>query len=212
MSNEKYNDGFNILYWLKNTSIEEDFSLQVDKKINFNMTQVIDKYLKKKDIKNLKLLLELALNNADITNQPLIEEALTKINEKNKLSKIYNKAIPLTKRGEHFILDVLVNGQSLSLMIDTGATYSSLNQNLLSNLNYEIIKKDLLLYTFNGTIKENLIAVNKLQVDDITLNNFNFVTSKLNNPNDDGVIGMNFFKKFDFKIDQEENLLYLSGR
>jgi hypothetical protein len=141
MKIDKYNEALNILYWLRNTSIEEDFSIQVNKKINFNITKIIDTYSKQKDTKKLEDLLELALNNSDISNQPLIEDALTKLNEKNNLSKLYNKAIPLDKRGDHFILNLSVNGQAISLMIDTGATYSSLNQNILDSLEYTIVKK-----------------------------------------------------------------------
>jgi clan AA aspartic protease (TIGR02281 family) len=212
MSKQQYTEALNILYWLQNTSIEEDFTTQVHKKINFNITKIIALYVKEKDTKNLEALLELALTNADITNQPEIEEALTKLNEKNNLSKIYNKTIPLTKRGEHFILDIIVNGQNVSLMIDTGASYSSLNKDILNNMEYTIIQENLILHTFNGTVKEKLISVNEVTIDDITLRNFTFATAKLNFSDVDGVIGMNFFKKFDFKIDQEQNLLYLSGR
>lgn len=208
----KYNEALNILYWLKNTSIEEDFTTQVNKKINYSFKKIVKALFEQKDTKQLENLLELTLLNNDTINNPLIEENLNKLKEKSNLAQIYKKAIPLTKRGSHFLMNVNINGQNLNLMIDTGATYTSLNKNITDILDYTVVKDEIFLYTANGSIKEKLIEVDQLQVEDISLKKFQLVTSQIDSPNDDGVIGMNFFKKFDFKIDQEENILYLSGK
>ncbi len=53
----------------------------------------------------------------------------------------------------------------------------------------------------------NIILVRYLE-----LKEFEFVTTPFKQRSADGLLGMNFFKRFKFKIDQEEGVLYLKKK
>jgi len=69
------------------------------------------------------------------------------------------------------------------------------------------ISKDIVLNTAGGAIMANSAFVD-LEVDSIRFQNFKITTTPFSQRGIDGLLGMDFFMRFDFKIDQERSYLY----
>ena len=132
------------------------------------------------------------------------------IKEKLNPKKAYQHEIALNKIDEHFTIDISVNNQALTLLLDTGATLTMVNENKLTSLT--LIKENIILNTAGGTINAKLQESSTFTVGDIELKNFQIVTSSFKQKEANGLLGMNFFKLFDFKIDHEKSMLYLSEK
>ena len=135
---------------------------------------------------------------------------LEQINKKIEEAKEYAYTIPLKKSGEHFTVDVSVNDTPLTLLLDTGATLTMINEEKLPSLT--IVKENITLQTAGGEINAQLQEASKLSVGELELQQFQLVSSSFQQKDADGLLGMNFFKRFKFKIDQENEVLYLSRK
>ncbi len=132
----------------------------------------------------------------------LIKEKLTKANE-------YTYQLALQKIGEHFAIDVKINDSLVTLLLDTGATLTMVNEKKLSST-LTLLQENIQLNTAGGEITAQLQEADTFCIGEIELEAFQIVSSSFEQKDADGLLGMNFFKKFKFKIDQEKALLYLS--
>ena len=139
---------------------------------------------------------EKAKNLLELINQKLLE------------NKEYAHKLPLKKEGDHFTIDVTIDNTPLTLLLDTGATLTMINRDKVSSLT--VIKENIILQTAGGEINAQLQEAETLSVGDVQLEKFQIVSSSFEQKNADGLLGMNFFKEFKFKIDQDESVLYLS--
>ncbi len=131
---------------------------------------------------------------------------LKEIKAKEKELAQYQYKIPIIKVGSGYIIEAVANGVELSLLIDTGATYTLIDEDKLPSITLE---KDITLNTAGGLIGANFAHLESFILDKIELKSFKVTISSFKNREFDGLLGMNFFKRFDFKIDQHKNLLYL---
>lgn len=138
------------------------------------------------------------------------KELLNRITTKETQNSEYPHKISLTKEGSHFTIDVSIDDTPLRLLLDTGATLTMINEEKLSSLT--LINDNITLKTAGGDVPAQLQMAEKLTVSDIELENFKVTTSSFKQEKADGLLGMNFFEKFKFKIDQEEGILYLSEK
>lgn len=122
----------------------------------------------------------------------------------------YIYKIPLIKNGEHFSLEVMIDNTPLILLLDTGATLTMVNEDKLSSLT--MINDHIILKTAGGEIPAQLQEADTFSVGEIELHHFQITTSAFKQEKADGLLGMNFFKAFQFKIDQENAMLYLSKK
>lgn len=126
-------------------------------------------------------------------------------------------AIPLLRFGEHYVVEAYINNQQpINLMIDTGATFSTLTQTHFDNLQqltYFIFIDTVLINTASGPVKATRYQVPVFSIEDYVLSNIDFVVMPYESgKNIDGLLGMNVLSKFDFTIDQQQALLYLKPR
>ena len=135
---------------------------------------------------------------------------LVSIEKKRETNKEYDYALPLNKEGEHFTIDVTIEDTPLTLLLDTGATLTVINEEKISSL--EILNENIMLNTAGGEINAQLKQADSLKVGGLEIMKFQVISSPFQQENADGLLGMNFFKKFKFKINQEEEVLYLSRR
>ena len=138
------------------------------------------------------------------------KELLKKIETKKADDKEYSHKISLTKEGEHFLIDVTINETPLTLLLDTGASFTLIDEDKLSSL--KLIEEGITLKTASGDIVSKLQEVESFKIEEIELKNFQLVTTSFKERKADGLLGMNFFKKFKFKIDQEVGVLYLEEK
>ncbi|SFV62298.1 hypothetical protein MNB_SV-14-455 [hydrothermal vent metagenome] len=122
----------------------------------------------------------------------------------------YTYKFPLIKEGEHFLISVKIDEIPLKLLLDTGASYTLVNEDKLSSLT--LLDDEITLQTASGEIQSKLQQAQSFKIKELEIKDFKLVTSPFKQENADGLLGMNFFKKFKFKIDQEEGVLYLSNK
>jgi clan AA aspartic protease (TIGR02281 family) len=137
-------------------------------------------------------------------------QAFLKIaHKKLLLAQKFMHKIKLKKQNNQFYLQASINGKSITLLIDTGATYTLINKNIIKEEDL-LNKEKIPLNTANGTIEAYVGQIESFKVnEDIELNNLQVALGNLDEKQLDGLLGMSFLKHFDFYIDQEEAILYL---
>ena len=118
----------------------------------------------------------------------------------------YQHKIPLNKIGSQFSINLNINNTPLTLLLDTGANYTFIDIDKIYDLEDG---REILLNTAGGRIIGELYTTDSLRVQNIELKDFKITVAPFKNQHTDGLLGMNFFKRFDFKIDQEKAILYL---
>ncbi len=172
-----------------------------------------------------KYIIELAKIYSELEDYKKVEEVLENIDSSSEYSakKVsilkeikakeeelaqYQYKIPIIKikGGSGYIVHAVANGVEIPLLIDTGATYTLIDEDRLSSITLE---KEITLSTAGGLIGANFAHLDSFILDNIELNSFKVTIAPFKNGAFNGLLGMNFFNRFDFKIDQHKNLLYL---
>ena len=150
----------------------------------------------------------LAEINSDSTYNNKALSILRDIQLHQDENELYQHIIPLNKLGSQFTINLSINNTPLTLLLDTGATHTFIDSNKIPNLEDG---KEILLNTAGGEIMGELYLAETLTLQDIELTNFQITVAPFENQHTDGLLGMNFFEKFNFKIDQERAVLYLGN-
>lgn len=139
------------------------------------------------------------------------KELLDKIENNETNKEEYSYKLPLGKEGSHFTIDVTIDDTPLTLLLDTGATLTLINEEKVPS-SLTLINDNITLQTAGGEVDAQLKMAQNIKIGDLELNNFKITSSSFTQENADGLLGMNFFQQFKFKIDQDERLLYLSKK
>jgi len=132
--------------------------------------------------------------------------------EKNETTKEeYTYKLPLRQEGSHFMIDVTIDDTPLTLLLDTGATLTLIDEEKLPS-SLTLINDNVKLKTAGGEVSTQLKMAQSFTVGEVKLKDFKVTTSSFTQENADGLLGMNFFQRFKFKIDQEKSLLFLSKK
>jgi len=96
----------------------------------------------------------------------------------------------------HFQGDFTINGRSVHGMIDTGATYVTMNESAARSLGFSSVDLDYryMMQTANGTSKVAHIKLDRLQIGTIRVRDIEAVVAK-DNALSTTLIGMSFMKK-----------------
>jgi len=137
-------------------------------------------------------------------------KSFIQILETDKKDDSYEYAIALSKYGSHYVVNVMLDGTVFRLMLDTGASYIYVDEDKASML--EVINPNLHMQTAGGDINAQLCKVDSMRIGDLELSNMKVTTAPFKRKGIDGLLGMNFFNKFEFFINQEEGILYLNSK
>ncbi len=154
-----------------------------------------------------------------------IEPLLTAPNYKIKANALLTKiqialrqpdSIQLTKQGEHFIVQATINETfNVALMIDTGASISLLSEQAFTEVN-KFTKvsyiEDITLNTAGGLVTASIYQAESLSIQGYLVKDFVFAVSPYVGASNDGLLGMNYLRAFEFNIDQRNNLLILKNK
>lgn len=147
----------------------------------------------------------------DATYGKQAQNLLEKIEKLEEVAREYDHKIPLQRRGEHFSVQVTVDGAvSLNLLLDTGATYTLIAVGKL--FSPTVLRRDLKLRTAGGEVTADLCRTETFALQDIELYHFKIMVAPFEHDGIDGLLGMNFLKRFKFFVDQKEMILYLSEK
>ena len=127
------------------------------------------------------------------------------------------RGIALVQTGSHYLVRALLDNRSkLDLLIDTGASTTAITQKKFRRL-YKKHRPELIgkfpINTANGQVNATILRFANLTRDEFQVNNFAVVVlPNRSNLDSDGLLGMNFLRHFDFRIDQGLNELFLRVR
>ena len=125
-------------------------------------------------------------------------------------------AVPLSRRGDHYMIQATLNNrQQVLLMIDTGASVTSLSRSSFLRLGSDHFFHlgSRMFNTANGlaqgeVYRADTIALGGNRIDDIDVAILDYEPAN----GADGLLGMNVLRNYRFEIDQEKELLYLRPR
>ncbi len=120
------------------------------------------------------------------------------------------EVIKLTARGSHYLITGIINDDvETELMIDTGASFTVINQTLLNSLNTPPnYLGTLQVNTANGVIEAQRYQLESFQIGQQRISNFEVLV--IENHAGYGLLGMNFLENFKFNINQQVNELELT--
>ena len=125
-------------------------------------------------------------------------------------------AIPLTRRGDHFLVAMSINDVSqVTLLIDTGASVTTLSKESFAQIDSAGLRYrgSRLFNTPNGMTQGEVY-----QTASITLGNTRMSALEIavldydSSDGVDGLLGMNVLRNYHFEIDQDKDFLYLRSR
>ncbi|WP_448245349.1 retropepsin-like aspartic protease family protein [Thalassotalea agariperforans] len=149
-----------------------------------------------------------------------LNQHLEKIQKAAALANSYPIKIPVTAYGgqlEHGIVTVTLNNNvTVNLMIDSGASYIALDNRVIEQLTYNIIKSDVSFNTANGTIHTDLINIDSFAIGELKIENItasaHYADAPLSTPAFDGLLGRNFLNLFNWYHDTDKSILYLQPK
>jgi clan AA aspartic protease (TIGR02281 family) len=153
---------------------------------------------------------------ARIENDPHLGEQarrlMAKVQHKNELVPVTAAEIPLLAHGSQFIVKArLDNYRDLNLLIDTGAAITVIEPRLLAELGYRLDGEVQYFNTANGTIKAPMVDVRDLSFGSIAFKELPVAAVNLGmSGHIDGLLGMNFLRHYQFRIDQDDKVLFLN--
>ena len=127
-------------------------------------------------------------------------------------SEVSVVTVPMHKMGEHFVVSVMINNAyTLDLMIDTGATMSVLKTSFVEeNMGDDFYNAEpLLMSTANGKVEGQQLQVDSFLLGGHELRDITVGAVPLPDFKYDGLLGMNILNRFEFYIDQEQQVLIL---
>ncbi|MEN8802052.1 MAG: TIGR02281 family clan AA aspartic protease [Thiogranum sp.] len=140
---------------------------------------------------------------------------LSQIEDTVTFSQASQVSIPLTRQGEHFLIDARINDRvTVRLLIDTGASMTVLRDDILVAAGlFKPARPSLQLFsTANGLVEGAVYRLDNLSIGDQNVANIEVAALGLASlQSADGLLGMNFLKHFKFFIDQNKPELRLSG-
>lgn len=123
------------------------------------------------------------------------------------------ETLPLRRRGDQFIVEAsLGNGNGLSLLIDTGASMTVVSRQRLESLGYAINGPTTYFSTAGGVVEGPVMTLERLSLGAAAVHQLPVGVLPIDLPGEiDGLLGMNFLRYFEFRIDQESARLSLDS-
>jgi clan AA aspartic protease (TIGR02281 family) len=125
-------------------------------------------------------------------------------------------AVAVTKRGDHFLVEVTLNRMStVKLLIDTGASLTTLSHSSFADLpqaNFNYLGSRMF-NTAGGLTRGDIYRASSIELGEMQLNDIDIaVIDYPSASNVDGLLGMNVLRNYRFEIDQDDKLLHLQPR
>lgn len=142
------------------------------------------------------------------------EGILAKLDGDSPVDDTPEITVPLIRFGSQFLVPVKVEGESVKLLLDTGASLSGLTANFI-NRHYSLVKspKPIQLNTASGSVESYLFVVDTFTIENITFNKHMLARLPMDNMDHfDGLLGVDILGRFDFVIDQNKAVLRLRKR
>jgi clan AA aspartic protease (TIGR02281 family) len=124
------------------------------------------------------------------------------------------ETLALRRVGDQFLVQGrLDQRRNVTLLIDTGAAMTMLEPRLLASLGYGLDGRQAYFSTANGVVAAPVVALDRLSLGQAGVDHLPVGGLAMGlRPGVDGLLGMNFLRHYEFRIDQSEGVLYLQRR
>lgn len=121
------------------------------------------------------------------------------------------EVLPLRQRDGHLLVDALLDNRlPVTLLIDTGATVTMLEPRTLARLGYSLKGRQAYFATANGVVQAPVVALGRLALGQAGISQLSVGVLELQmGESVDGLLGMNFLRHYQFRIDQDQGRLIL---
>jgi len=137
-------------------------------------------------------------------------ELITFIQNKLEEQEEYPIQIPLIRDGLHFVVKAYANNVPLRLLLDTGASVTTVDSNKISD--FRVLEENAKFLTAGGNVYNTIYEADTFTVDSISIKRFRLSGTEFVHGRIDGLLGMNFLGRYKFKIDQKEAILFLGNK
>ena len=122
--------------------------------------------------------------------------------------------LPLITASGQFLVEAMIDDAvAVTVLIDTGAAMTIFESAVLVDLGYNLNVRQELFITANGVVQAPVIKLESLSLGAARIENVVVGALELGLPGGvKGLLGMNFLKFYDFKIDQNRGVLILKQR
>lgn len=157
--------------------------------------------------------------DAQRVRQIIVAQQLTQTDDEastfdaGNLETHFGPPIPLKQFGDQYVVDAQLSSNNLTLLIDTGASVTAISKQYFDNLSnrYKInYLGSFNIGTAGGTIMARMYQFRELTINHVTVENLPVMILPMQGiENADGLLGMNFLREFDFKIDQRQAVMFI---
>ena len=165
-----------------------------------------------------KLLLTLQQrdNKSNTVWTATLNQELSRISPQLEKPDRLGHAVAVTKRGDHFLVEVTLNRMStVKLLIDTGASLTTVSHSSFADLpqaNFNYLGSRMF-NTAGGLTRGDIYRASSIELGEMQLNDIDIaVIDYPSASNVDGLLGMNVLRNYRFEIDQDDKLLHLQPR
>lgn len=134
--------------------------------------------------------------------------------ERNAAADIFFESLPLSGGDGQFIVEAMIDGHyPVKLLVDTGAAMTAIDAGVLQMAGYSLDAERQYFVTANGVVSAPVVTVGSVSLGLAKLSQLSVGALPLSMPGDVvGLLGMNFLRHYDFRIDQDNRLLILDKR
>ena len=124
------------------------------------------------------------------------------------------ETLPLTGRDGQFIVEAMIdNRYPVKLLVDTGAAMTAIDAGVLQTAGYDLNGERQYFVTANGVVSAPVVTLATVSLGNALVAELPVGALALSMPGDVvGLLGMNFLRHYDFRIDQNNNTLILDKR
>lgn len=131
----------------------------------------------------------------------------------NETTADLGRPIPLIQFGDQYVVEAVLSSNPVALLIDTGASVTAVSKEYFDNLSNRYKVNYLGRFsigTAGGSIMASMYQFRELTIQHVTVQNLPVVILPMQSINNaDGLLGMNFLREFDFKIDQRQSVIFI---
>ena len=122
--------------------------------------------------------------------------------------------VPLLKHGVHHVVEARLSSSELRLLLDTGASITTLTPDAARRLNLRYdLRRSISLATAGGLVSAPLIEVSGLMVGEAEVDRLQVgILPLVGADGFDGLLGMNFLQRFASSINQQDGVLHLQNK
>ncbi len=123
----------------------------------------------------------------------------------------WGQPIPLKRHGRHFLVELDFGGIKLPFLIDTGASLTVIDGAVLQRTHMSYSDRGITyLQTIGGNVPAQLIEAGPLGIEGRTVDGLVIATTNMAwLSNAAGLLGMDYLRRFDFRIEPEQAQLYM---